>query len=163
MNSSAPKILPLSSFSFNELYSAHLKAFKDYPFQWTKEALKRTSERRGFNAALSFGAFENNELLSFTWNGTGEFNGQFTAYDTGTGTVEEHRGRGLASRIFEHSIPFLKSAGIKQYILEVLEENEAAFVCIQNKASTYPANSIAFVQIQKTGNCVPQFFRKKWS
>jgi ribosomal protein S18 acetylase RimI-like enzyme len=59
-------------------------------------------------------------------NGIGNFNELKTVYDTGTGTVEEHRGIGLASKIFEYSIPFLKAEGVQQYILEVLEENEKA-------------------------------------
>jgi ribosomal protein S18 acetylase RimI-like enzyme len=126
MNSTV-SIRSLAHCSFSELYAAHVKAFKDYPFQWSKDALQKTIHRRGFDPQLSFGAFDNNELVSFTWNGIGEFKNIPTAYDTGTGTAQEYRGRGLASKIFEHSIPFLKEAGIEQYILEVLEENEKAF------------------------------------
>lgn len=119
-------IKSLSGISFDQIFETHLKAFKDYPFQWSKEALKKTIERRGYDPSLSFGAFYNNELVSFTLNGTGQFNGIKTAYDTGTGTVEEFRGKGLASKIFEYSVPFLKEKNIRQYILEVLEENEKA-------------------------------------
>jgi ribosomal protein S18 acetylase RimI-like enzyme len=121
------QIKSLASISFDEIFETDLKAFKDYPFQWSKEGLLKTIQRRGYDASLSFGAFYNNELVSFTLNGTGFYNGLKTAYDTGTGTVSEHRGKGLASKIFEYSIPFLKSEGIEQYILEVLEENEKAF------------------------------------
>jgi ribosomal protein S18 acetylase RimI-like enzyme len=117
----------LANTGFDELYACHIEAFKDYPFQWSSEALQKTIHRRGYDASLSFGAFHNDKLVAFTWNGTGNFNGMKTAYDTGTGTIQEHRGQGLASRIFEYSIPFLKEAGIQQYILEVLEENEKAF------------------------------------
>jgi ribosomal protein S18 acetylase RimI-like enzyme len=120
-------IRSLANTSFDELYACHIEAFKDYPFQWTKEALQKTIHRRGYDPSLSFGAFHNDTLVAFTWNGTGDFNGMKTAYDTGTGTIEEHRGKGLASKIFEYSIPFFKEAGIEQYILEVLEENEKAF------------------------------------
>jgi acetyltransferase, GNAT family protein len=49
-----------------------------------------------------------------------------TAYDTGTGTLPEYRGRGLAASVFEHSIPFLKAKGIQQYLLEVLQHNTKA-------------------------------------
>lgn len=120
-------IRSLANTTFDELFACHIQAFKDYPFQWDKAALKKTIDRRGYDPSLSFGAFYNNELVSFTWNGIGIFNNIKTAYDTGTGTIEEHRGKGLASKIFEHSIPFLKEAGIAQYILEVLEENEKAY------------------------------------
>jgi ribosomal protein S18 acetylase RimI-like enzyme len=82
--------------------------------------------RRGFTPKLSFGAFSGEKLVSFTFNGTGRFNNIPTAYDTGTGTIEEYRGKGLASRIFEYSIPHLKGAGISQYLLEVLQHNSTA-------------------------------------
>jgi ribosomal protein S18 acetylase RimI-like enzyme len=120
------QIKPLTNIPFDQLFACNLKAFKDYPFQWSKEAMHKTIIRRGFDASLSFGAYHEGELVSFTWNGIGMFNGLKTAYDTGTGTVEEHRGKGLASQIFQHSIPYLKAAGVQQYILEVLEENEKA-------------------------------------
>ncbi len=121
------EIKPLNTISFDALFNAHAKAFKDYPFQWSKEALRKTALRRGFDTSLSFGAFHENELVSFTMNGIGIFNNVKTAYDTGTGTIEEYRGKGLASNIFEHSIPFLKAAKVQQYILEVLEENKKAY------------------------------------
>jgi len=65
-------------------------------------------------------------LISFTLNGIGEFNGEKTAYDTGTGTLKDFRSKGLASKIFLDSIPFLKEAGISQYLLEVLQHNTGA-------------------------------------
>jgi predicted acetyltransferase len=49
-----------------------------------------------------------------------------TAYDTGTGTVKEYRGQGLASRIFLESIPELRKAGVRNYLLEVLQHNTSA-------------------------------------
>lgn len=113
--------------SFDAIYECYLNAFKGYPFQWTQEALYKTIQRRGYEPSLSFGAFYDKKLVSFTLNGIGLFHGKQTAYDTGTGTMEEHRGQGLASGIFEYSLPYLKSSGIKQYLLEVLEENKTAF------------------------------------
>lgn len=116
----------LANVTFEQLYSTHHRAFKDYPFQWSPEALKRTMQRRGYVPDLSFGLFHNNELVSFTMNGIGLFNGQQTAYDMGTATLEDYRGRGLASKVFEWAIHTLKHAGVKQYLLEVLEENDTA-------------------------------------
>jgi ribosomal protein S18 acetylase RimI-like enzyme len=121
------EIRSLAKISFDELFETHLRAFKDYPFQWSKEGLKKTIHRRGYDPSISFGAFYNNEMVSFTLNGIGTFNDLKTVYDTGTGTVEEYRGKGLASKIFDHSVPFLKKEGVQQYILEVLQENNKAF------------------------------------
>lgn len=75
---------------------------------------------------LSFAAFDNGRIVAFALNGTGRFNGLPTAYDTGTGTVKEYRGQGLAGRILSYSIPLLKEAGIRQYLLEVLQNNSKA-------------------------------------
>ena len=83
-------------------------------------------KRRGFQPEFSFAAFEEREIVAFTLNGIGLYNGTRTAYDTGTGTLEEYRGQGLATKIFEYSIPFLKKRGIQQYLLEVLQHNAKA-------------------------------------
>lgn len=130
------EIKSLSEIPFDIIFETHLKAFKDYPFQWSKEALLKTIKRRGYDAEISFGAFYENELVSFTLNGIGIYNGLKTAYDTGTGTVEEHRGKGLASKIFEYSIPFLETVGVEQYLLEVLEENEKAISVYKKQGFT---------------------------
>ena len=67
-------------------------------------------KRRGYNPQLSFAAFDNDEIVAFTLNGTGTFNGVLTAYDTGTGTIKQYRGQSIAGKIFTHSLPFLKES-----------------------------------------------------
>ena len=120
------KITSLEELSFDQIYKAFAEAFKDYEMQLDENGLKKMLGRRGFVPELSFGAFTDDRMISFTFNGIGKFNGKHTAYDTGTGTIEEFRGQGLATKIFKHSIPLLKEAGIKQYLLEVLQHNDAA-------------------------------------
>lgn len=120
------EIKSLSKTDFDMIYQAFADAFADYEVQLNKTQLQTILKRRGFNPDLSFAAFEGNEILAFTFNGIGAFNGIPTAYDTGTGTLKAYRGQGLATRIFEYSIPFLRNAGIKQYLLEVLQHNTAA-------------------------------------
>jgi len=119
-------IKSLDSLSFESLFLAFNRAFSDYEIQINREELSVMLSRRGFVPSLSFGLFEDDNLISFTVNGIGEFNGEKTAYDTGTGTLKDFRGKGLASKIFEDSIPFLKEAGISQYLLEVLQHNTGA-------------------------------------
>lgn len=119
-------IKSLDSLSFESLFLAFNKSFSDYEIQINREELSVMLSRRGFVPSLSFGLFEDDNLISFTVNGIGEFNGEKTAYDTGTGTLKDFRGKGLASKIFEDSIPFLKEAGISQYLLEVLQHNTGA-------------------------------------
>ncbi|MBI9053265.1 MAG: GNAT family N-acetyltransferase [Bacteroidales bacterium] len=127
------EIKSLKNVSFDIIFEGFSKAFAKYELQLTKEELLVMINRRGFVAELSFGAFVNDKLVSFTFNGIGSFNGLKTAYDTGTGTTEEYRGQGLASKIFAYSVPFLKEQGVTQYLLEVLQHNTKA-VSIYTKA-----------------------------
>lgn len=114
------------------MFKAFEQAFADYEMQLNKVQLQTMLNRRGFNPELSFAAFEGEEIVAFTFNGIGHYNGIPTAYDTGTGTLKEYRGKGLATRIFEYSIPFLKDAGINQYLLEVLQHNTKAVSVYRN-------------------------------
>lgn len=112
--------------SLDEVFEAFRKAFADYEMQLNKDEHLAMLKRRGFDPALSFAAFAGDKIVSFTCNGIGDFYGIPTAYDTGTGTLKDYRGKGLATQVFEYSIPYLKEAGIKEYLLEVLQHNTGA-------------------------------------
>lgn len=122
----------LKGLSIEQLYAAFQNAFADYEMQLDMNQLENMLVRRGFDSELSFGAFDNGNLVAFTFNGIGQFDGVPTAYDTGTGTTKKYRGRGLASEIFNYSTPYLKEAGIKQYLLEVLQHNTGAYKIYRN-------------------------------
>lgn len=122
------EIRSLENTSLEQLHSAFNKAFEDYAesTQKTIEDLQYMLQRRGYSPLLSFGAFDNDELVSFTLNGAGEWNGLPTAYDTGTGTVKAYRNQGLASGILKETIPALQKHNISQYLLEVIRVNMKA-------------------------------------
>lgn len=120
------EIKHLGNTSFDELFGAFQQAFADYEIQLNKAELLTMLKRRGFDSKLSFAAFEGDKIVSFTCNGIGDFDGIPTAYDTGTGTLKDYRGEGLATQVFEYSIPYLKEAGIQEYLLEVLQHNTGA-------------------------------------
>lgn len=101
------EIKSLDKTDFETLFKAFSNAFADYDFQISAEELRAMLKRRGFNPDLSFAAFEGENIVSFTLNGIGNYNGIKMAYDTGTGTLKEYRGQGLAAIIFEYSIPYL--------------------------------------------------------
>lgn len=126
------EIKSLAKTDFDTLFKAFNHAFNDYEVQINCTQFQNMLKRRGFNSDLSFGAFDKNEMVAFTLNGTGNFNGLPTAYDTGTGTLKNYRGQGLATKIFEYSIPYLREAGIKQYLLEVLQHNTKAVSVYKN-------------------------------
>ena len=116
----------LENIDFNTLFEGFSNAFSDYEIHFDKSEVQSMLTRRGYVPELSFAAFDNGKIVAFTLNGIGMYNGIQTAYDTGTGTVKEYRGCGLAGEIFRYSLPFLKQAGISQYLLEVLQNNHKA-------------------------------------
>ena len=126
------EIKSLTKTDFGTIFKAFNQAFVDYEIQRNSAELQRMLKRRGFNPDLSFAAFEENEIVAFTLNGVGTFNGVPTAYDTGTGTLKNYRGKGLATKIFKYSIPYLREAKIEQYLLEVLQHNTKAVSVYQN-------------------------------
>jgi ribosomal protein S18 acetylase RimI-like enzyme len=125
-------IKSLAKTDFETIFKAFNQAFADYEIQLNREQLQSMWKRRGFNPDLSFAAFEGGDIVAFTLNGIGDFNGIPTAYDTGTGTLKTHRGQGLATEIFEYSLPYLREANIKQYLLEVLQHNTKAVSVYRN-------------------------------
>ncbi len=120
------EIRSLECIDFDTLFRGFENAFSDYEISFDKEEVRSMLIRRGYDPRLSFAAFVDDEIVAFTLNGIGQFNGIPTAYDTGTGTVIDFRGQGLAGKIFSYSLPFLKEAGIRQYLLEVLQNNHKA-------------------------------------
>ena len=126
------EIRSLENTTFETIFKAFNQAFADYEIQINAEELKKMLKRRGFDPFLSFAAFEKDDIVAFTLNGVGKFNEIKMAYDSGTGTLKEHRGKGLATKIFEYSIPYLKMANINHYLLEVLQQNTKAFSVYRN-------------------------------
>ena len=120
------EIKSLGKTDFKTISLAFGNAFSDYDMQISENELKTMCKRRGFSPDLSFAAFEGERIVAFTLNGIGEFNGVKMAYDTGTGTLKNYRGQGLATKIFDYSIPYLKEANIHHYLLEVLQHNTKA-------------------------------------
>lgn len=116
----------LSNIPFESVLEAFQKAFCDYAVEFNRKQIADMLVRRGFCPHLSFAAFENDEIVAFTLNGAGPYNGITSCYDCGTGTLPAFRGQGIAGQLFRYSIPYLKEAGIKQYVLEVLQDNTAA-------------------------------------
>lgn len=123
------EIKPLTGISIVTIHNSFKKAFADYvePFDLTFPQLKYMIERRGYNEDISFGAFDEGELIGFTLNGKGIWDSLLTAYDTGTGIIKEYRKKGLATKIFNESLPVLRNNGVKQYLLEVIKSNTKAY------------------------------------
>jgi ribosomal protein S18 acetylase RimI-like enzyme len=125
----------LSGVPDEELLACFLEAFSDYsvPVSMTLEAFRRNNAMRGFDPAVSMGAFDDGRLAGFILNGRGEWNGLPTAYDLGTGVIPSRRGGGLAGALAMECILRLKKAGIAQYLLEVIKDNAPAFNLYRKK------------------------------
>jgi len=122
-------IKQLSGVSIEIIHRAFAEAFADYveSFDLSVQQLQFMIERRGYDPELSFGAFNQEKLVGFTLNGIGDWNGKLTVYDTGTGIIKEYRKQGIATRIFNESLPVLRENKISQYLLEVIRSNTKAF------------------------------------
>ncbi|MCF8267451.1 MAG: GNAT family N-acetyltransferase [Ignavibacteriales bacterium] len=119
----------LVNYPIELIHKSWINAFSDYavPLSTSVKELKYMLERRGYTDNLSFGAFDKDTLIGFTLNGIRDWDGKLTAYDTGTGLTKEYRRQGIATKLFDESLPVLRSNNIKQYLLEVLQPNKAAF------------------------------------
>lgn len=119
----------LENINIELLHKTFIEAFSDYqvkidlPFWKFRNMLLR----RGYNPEMSMGAFEDGELAGFILNGFREWNGKLTAYDAGTGVICKYRKQGITSNLIQNIKELLKSAEVKQYLLEVIQSNTAAF------------------------------------
>ena len=122
-------IKQLNTVGSQEIHAAFTQAFADYvqPFDLNQKQLLHMLERRGFKPELSFGAFAGNQLVGFTLNGVGNWNGLPTAYDTGSGMIKNYRKQGIITRMFRESLPVLRAFHLTQYLLEVIRTNTAAY------------------------------------
>ncbi len=110
------------------LYRCFLAAFSDYlvDMRTTEEQFAHRLTRDGVELELSAAAFVIDDMVGFYMNGTGSWQGLQTVYDAGTGVVPEHRRKGVARELFDFMLPGLRRAGMDQYLLEVLSNNEPA-------------------------------------
>ncbi|SDX43406.1 GNAT family N-acetyltransferase [Paenibacillus sp. PDC88] len=121
----------LDNIDTQTLHHAFLEAFSDYQvnINLSLEAFQKMLVRRGYALEISIGAFKEpgHELVGFILNGLRKWNGARTAYDLGTGVTPLHRQQGISSRMFQSVREELKRNQVEQYLLEVLQNNEAAF------------------------------------
>jgi ribosomal protein S18 acetylase RimI-like enzyme len=124
----------LNENDFEEYHQALLEAFSDYyvEAQPASDALRRMHRIEGVNLDYSVGAFDDGKLVGFTANAIDDWLGELTAYDAGTGVIPEYRRRGISRGMFDFILPVLRETGAKQYILEVITENEPAIRLYEN-------------------------------
>lgn len=118
----------LENVPVHDVHQCFLEAFADYAvdISMSETAFQETNEVRAVDFGLSVGAFDEERLVGFTLNGVGQWNGQRTAYDAGTGVIPSYRGRGISKSIMHHTFKILRAQGVTSYLLEVLTSNTKA-------------------------------------
>ncbi|GAA0722610.1 GNAT family N-acetyltransferase [Clostridium malenominatum] len=118
----------LKNIDIKILHEGFLNAFTDYEVKLDLPLYKfeKMLKRRGYVPELSIGAFKDDALVGFIFNGLREWNGKPTVYDLGTGVIPEHRKKGITSNMFDSLLKLLKQKNIEQYLLEVIQSNTSA-------------------------------------
>lgn len=113
---------------FLAVYDAFVAAFADYvmPFDLSEQQFRNHIALNAVDLKSSVGMIEDENLVAFTLNGFGLWNGRRTVYDAGTGVLPEFRRRGLGLTMFDVMLPIFKDRGYEQCLLEVVTTNENA-------------------------------------
>ena len=103
-------------------------SFQQYyvPLQFSKEQFADKITTEAIDLKLSFGIFDEDQLVGFILHGIDSVGNQKVAYNAGTGILPEYRGHKLSYLLYEYSIGQLKKAGITKTVLEVVEQNMPA-------------------------------------
>lgn len=129
MSASVPCAMKLDHVSRRQLHGTFEEAFSDYLVDMTsltEERLLARCIKNGVDWEASVGAFDAERMVGFTLIGIGDWQGGLGAFDAATGIVPGFRGQGLASAMFEHALPGLRELGVGTFVLEVIQDNEAA-------------------------------------
>jgi ribosomal protein S18 acetylase RimI-like enzyme len=118
----------LEGAGIETLTAAFNRAFSEYevPMNMSADRLAEMHRRRGVRLDRSVGVFDGGDLVGFTFNGFGIWNGAPTGYDCGTGVAREYRGQGLSTAMLEQTKTLLREVGAATYLLEVLQSNAPA-------------------------------------
>lgn len=118
----------LNESYFEQLLAKFTEAFADYPrpFEMDPARFRNHIILNAIDLSRSVGCFDGEELIGFTLNGFGEWNGKSTVYDAGTGVIPSKRRRGASESMFAYMTPFLRNDGAEQFLLEVITENTPA-------------------------------------
>jgi len=113
---------------FELLLEKFLTAFSDYAhrFDFDSARFRNHINLNAIDLDRSVGCFEGGEMVGFSLNGFGIWEGKRTVYDAGTGVIPEMRRRGASEAMFDLMIPAFRANGLEQFLLEVITENQPA-------------------------------------
>lgn len=124
----------LSAIAFDELLDCFLNAFDNYfvsmPTDGDYYRTRWKAAKVDFD--LSYGMFDEGNLVGFIIHGIDERFGKLTAFNTGTGVIPAYRGKRVVKSIYDYALEDLRKNGIEKSILEVIRENNAAIRAYQS-------------------------------
>jgi len=111
-----------------------LEAFADYPVpvRLSHADFSAMHRRRGIDYTASVGAYVDDRLVGFIFNGVDDWHGRKTAYDGGTGMLPDWRGQGILKQLIAFSKNRLHELGCRQWLLEVLQDNVKAVAAYEH-------------------------------
>jgi len=118
----------LGNTSFDVLMTCFLKSFENYYVTMPQDPTyyQKRWEAANVDYRLSYGMFENDQLVGFILHGIDQRWGEKIAYNTGTGVLPEFRGRRIVKAIYETCLPELRDHQIRKATLEVIKKNHRA-------------------------------------
>lgn len=118
----------LTNTSFETVLACFLAAFENYYVKMPTdpEYYKKRWAAAKVDFNLSYGMFEEEELIGFIIHAVDNRFGKLTAYNTGTGVIPKFRGRRIVKSIYDFAVKDLAKNGIEKSILEVITLNEFA-------------------------------------
>ena len=119
------KITTLAQTPIEKIVACLTASFQDYFVKIPDDVSywKNRFEHARVDKNLSWGVFDQEELVGFVINGIDQINGHLTAYNTGTGVLKKYRGQRLVDQMYAFGIPQLLSNGITNCSLEVIDQN----------------------------------------
>lgn len=118
----------LGDTNFETIMDCFLLSFENYfvKMPTNHNFYKERWKAAGVRYDLSYGVFDDNQLVGFIINAIDKRQGYLTAYNSGTGVIPEYRGKRIVKSIYEYAITDLIRNGITKCQLEVIAENEKA-------------------------------------
>lgn len=140
---------------FLTVYEAFIAAFADYviPFDLSVQQFRNHIILNAVDLASSVGIIEDDEIIGFTINGLGQWNGRRTVYDAGTGVLPNYRRRGLGVSMFDVMMPIFKERGFEQYLLEVITTNKNA-ISMYEKLGFINTRKLSLLELNTKANLV---------
>lgn len=162
----------LENASLATLHAAFIDAFSNYsvPIHLTAAQLQYVNRRRGVDYSISLGCFDGSRLVGFIYNAIDTWNGKLTAYNGGTGVIQQFQGKGIGRRLLDRLQPLLASRGVQQCLLEVITINERALRLYQHSGyhivREFRCYRVAFKDLRLPATPPPvqirQMYRLNW-